>query len=309
MDHTEEIWFRQGYQLRVVCVVCSSKLDQNNEIEFPQGQSIVKCGQCHIGNTKYYPSAELLPELYSKHKGANTKSIESRDFDFQSILLVEKAKDLLAILDLKKMKKILRKSETGPIADFGAGNARYSIALKKSFPQAVIHAVDFQTSAPQMIQNDERIIYLEVEEFLKSEQKYQAILLRHVLEHSLDPLQMLQSLSRKLVKGGTINVEVPNTRSRIAKLTGNKWVGHYVPRHISHYDQSTLQKIGRMAGFAVDVKKKNPPIMGNQICAFRKNPEMSPLIQIVGAVLQPLQLLLEVGKSRGAAISAVFTKT
>jgi 2-polyprenyl-3-methyl-5-hydroxy-6-metoxy-1,4-benzoquinol methylase len=309
---TDEIyhdaWIRMGYVERKDCVVCNNHLTDVGALDFEYGQTILKCTRCSLGNTRYYPSMTLLPTLYEKSKDANSKQLDTRDFDFESIYIIEKAKDYVAKLDLAKIKTHLQSQHNAVIADFGAGNGRYSRALQQRFPTAKVVAIDFQSDAPKMIKDHHRIEYLSVKEFLESEEQYSAILLRHVLEHSINPLELLYQLKEKLAEGGIISVEVPNSGSRIAKWTKTKWVGHYLPRHITHYDFLSLKHIAEAAGLVAQLEKKNPPVLGNQICALQSRVEMSPILQILGGILHPLQLALELGKFRGAAITATFKK-
>lgn len=296
------------YMLRKTCVVCGHSLQQAKVLSFDEDQAILTCTECSVGNTRYYPTEAFLPSLYESTKVSNSKNLESRDFDFETSSFIERAKDYFARYDARKLKISITNKSPLWIADFGAGNGRYSVALKDIFRQAKITAIDFQEDPPGRIETISDIEYVVVEEFNLSKNKYDIIFLRHVLEHSLDPLDLLLRLKTKLNDGGIISVEVPNCKSRISVLTGTKWVGHYLPRHITHYDQIAIKNLANMAGYSVKIKKKNPPIIGNQICAYKRNAQMSPLLQIVGGLLFPIQLILELGKSRGAAINAEFQK-
>jgi 2-polyprenyl-3-methyl-5-hydroxy-6-metoxy-1,4-benzoquinol methylase len=80
-------------------------------------------------------------------------------------------------------------------------------------------------------------------------QTFDAITLWHVLEHVTDLSNTLSFFKRKLNTGGVLIIAVPNHTSYDAKCYGEFWAAYDVPRHIYHFEPSTMQKLLSSFGF------------------------------------------------------------
>lgn len=74
------------------------------------------------------------------------------------------------------------------------------------------------------------------------------ILLRHVLEHSADPVRFLTSLAGLLKPGGLVTGSVPNFGSFKARLDGPDWSFLMTPFHRLHFDRKSLRGVMVRAG-------------------------------------------------------------
>ncbi len=77
---------------------------------------------------------------------------------------------------------------------------------------------------------------------------YDAIIMRHVLEHFTDPLASLQSARAALKPGGKLYIAVPNMDSWHRHFRG--WSG-YEPYHVHYFCDASLSLALRQAGFIV----------------------------------------------------------
>ena len=75
------------------------------------------------------------------------------------------------------------------------------------------------------------------------------VVLSNVLEHSLDPKQMLLDVRRLLKPTGVVWISCPNSRSWLRNLFGRYWIHWHVPFHISHFSAGTLNHLLIQAGF------------------------------------------------------------
>jgi 2-polyprenyl-3-methyl-5-hydroxy-6-metoxy-1,4-benzoquinol methylase len=69
---------------------------------------------------------------------------------------------------------------------------------------------------------------------------FHAITLWHVLEHVPDLENIVEKLTSKLKKDGTIFIAVPNHESYDAKYYGNIWAAYDVPRHLWHFSRKNI---------------------------------------------------------------------
>jgi SAM-dependent methyltransferase len=70
----------------------------------------------------------------------------------------------------------------------------------------------------------------------------------HVLEHVVDPVAVVRRMLEWLTPGGRLIIEVPNAGGLGARLFGRSWVGLELPRHLSHFTPTTLERTVRAAG-------------------------------------------------------------
>lgn len=80
---------------------------------------------------------------------------------------------------------------------------------------------------------------------------FDAITLWQVLEHIGEPRAMLAHCRELLAPGGAFVASVPNLDGAGAHLTGDRWWGLDVPRHLVHYTPATLRRALEGAGFRV----------------------------------------------------------
>jgi SAM-dependent methyltransferase len=79
---------------------------------------------------------------------------------------------------------------------------------------------------------------------------FDAITMRQSLEHTHEPLEVLEAAQRVLAPGGRLLVSVPNYDCFASTWFGVDWYGLDVPRHLTHFTPRTLRRMLKRAGFA-----------------------------------------------------------
>jgi 2-polyprenyl-3-methyl-5-hydroxy-6-metoxy-1,4-benzoquinol methylase len=90
---------------------------------------------------------------------------------------------------------------------------------------------------------------------------FDLVMLSHVLEHVLEPVPALTSLTKLLKAGGRIYLETPDA----SRYAGRPFVPYYFfdAEHINHFDQAALSNLARAAGLVVDcAAAKDIPVKG-----------------------------------------------
>jgi SAM-dependent methyltransferase len=80
---------------------------------------------------------------------------------------------------------------------------------------------------------------------------FDIVLMRHVLEHCLDPRLALQSARTLLKPGGRLLCETPNNDALGLRFAGPSWNWLDVPRHINFFTSDSLVAACESAGFDV----------------------------------------------------------
>lgn len=85
---------------------------------------------------------------------------------------------------------------------------------------------------------------------------FDVITMFHVLEHLQNPSELMSNLVKSNLKpGGLLIAEVPNFGSWQSRWAGNRWLHLDVPRHLTHFTNSSLDRIITNAGCRV-IKKE-----------------------------------------------------
>ena len=106
--------------------------------------------------------------------------------------------------------------------------------------------------------------------------KFNLITLWHSIEniHNLDKLFL--DLDRLLEKNGKIILAVPNFNALERKYFNDNWKAYDLPRHLYHFDSSSLDKLLDMKGFRV-IGRKRMLLDTIYISLLSKNDSMSYL--------------------------------
>ena len=147
------------------------------------------------------------------------------------------------------------KTQKKTLLDYGAGVGSFVRAARQSGWDSVGVEASKQarTAANQAL--PESVFKSEWLKNLAS--KSQSIItLWHVLEHLPDLDLSIQEFKRLLADDGRLIVAVPNYKSYDAKYYKAFWAAYDVPRHLSHFQKSSLKILAEKHGF--EVKKIKP---------------------------------------------------
>jgi SAM-dependent methyltransferase len=80
---------------------------------------------------------------------------------------------------------------------------------------------------------------------------FDAVSMFHVLEHTLNPVEVLRECRRILKPGGELVIGVPNFDSLVFALVGKGWIGLQLPSHVQHFSTNSMRVAAKRAGLAV----------------------------------------------------------
>jgi 2-polyprenyl-3-methyl-5-hydroxy-6-metoxy-1,4-benzoquinol methylase len=142
-----------------------------------------------------------------------------------------------------------------------------------------------------------------LKEWPKPSSGYDIIWLDNVLEHALEPLELLVACKRLLQPNGVLVIEVPNDFSPVqldlvqkGLLVDSRWVA--VPDHISYFNRNGLQNLLNAAGWTLERALADFPIdwlLYHPASHYYNLPEQGSAAH---AARQQIELLIEAqGKS------------
>lgn len=261
---------------------------------------VVSCSSCNLGFTNPYPTEETTRLLYD--------SKQSGDFDVIKNSLVDRIKDHLST---KLLKRVACGKKVKNVLDYATGNGRFAYSALTAFKEANVVAVDYQSTPPPLFlinKHNHRIKYTEISDEIFKKEKYDLIILRHVLEHAHHPVELVKLLASLLSPEGILYIEVPNLKSGCAKIFGKYWKGYYVPRHIFHFTKQSLSEVIQLAGVCGKIEEIEMPLMGNTISIITGIDKKNLLVQLFGILLHPLQVLIELVSGGSTVLAARISK-
>jgi len=84
-------------------------------------------------------------------------------------------------------------------------------------------------------------------EMLRGE-RFDAITLNQVLEHTADPITVIRDLQEHLAPGGRLILTVPNSFGWGAWLFGRRWIHWHVPYHLQFFSRESIRRLVAIVG-------------------------------------------------------------
>lgn len=80
---------------------------------------------------------------------------------------------------------------------------------------------------------------------------YDLVIIKHALEHTVDPVKAISNAMQLLTPGGKLVIEVPNNSSLGLSFSGRAWFHLDVPRHLNFFTKYSLHKICEHVGLKI----------------------------------------------------------
>ena len=214
------------------CVVCSGILAERypRAVDPETGDrfSILQCASCGLGHT--HPVPTDLARYYddSYHGGRH---------------------GLTAALCARRRLRLLQKHapRAGRLLDIGCGEATFlSVAQDRGWAVAGTE----QPNALQRVRAKGFDVREDIRQF-DGEKPFDAVTMWHSLEHMRDPVAVLEALRDRLSRDGVLVVAVPDWGGVQARVFGARWLHLDVPRHLHHYDETSMRRLMRRVGLRI----------------------------------------------------------
>ena len=244
------------------CLLCGGKVERvlsgltDTRFGIPGSYEIYRCIGCGVERTSPMPSLSELKTLYetqynfggetgtlyTKLRGRFLNSIVYRfwisidgDISFHS------------------------KCGTGRLLDIGCNEGRgLQIYSRNGFH---VEGLELNERAAMQARGAGFEVHTCLLGSLDPEAPYDVAVLSNVLEHSLDPQQMLRDVRRILAPGGRIWISCPNNQSWLRGVFGSSWINWHVPFHITHFCSAGITKLLDLAGYTdVEIQQITPAL-------------------------------------------------
>lgn len=234
--------------------------------------NIIEKNEFGFYNLKSKPTAEELQQYYTEKYYQQAKDNYEQDYSDEEVLYFKNKIEQKAFV----AERIIKTKGEKSIIDIGCGEGwTLDYFVKKGWK---VKGVDYSIYGCNKFNphcNDLLIvgdIYGSLKLLLDNKEKFSVVWIDNVLEHVLDPLELLTFCKDLVDENGVIIVEVPNDYSILQNfLLENElvskpyWIA--IPDHISYFNKEGLLNLAKAVGlqsafymsdFPIDINLLNP---------------------------------------------------
>jgi 2-polyprenyl-3-methyl-5-hydroxy-6-metoxy-1,4-benzoquinol methylase len=242
--------------------------------EAPGTWDLYTCPQCQLIWMNPRPVPEDTDKLYLNYfthdqRGDSPKSIWMRRFVDETILCNAFGySDTLRDTKLKWLGKFFAKigplksmsgmrimyldgNRRGSLLDVGCGNGLFLLQMRNLGWNVCGIEPDPEAARAAREHSDIPVFIGTLEDSNLASESLDAVTMRHVIEHTSDPVGTLRECYRVLKPGGIVVIDTPNSQSLGHQLLRSAWRGLEIPRHYFVFSMKALSTCADYAGFDV----------------------------------------------------------
>jgi SAM-dependent methyltransferase len=253
------------------CLLCESELVRivsglsDTRFGTPGSYEIRRCGRCGLEQTSPVPVLDDLKKLYEAQY----------NFGGESGTLYTKLREWFLMSSLYRLWIRLdgdisfhSASGSGRLIDIGCNEGRgLRIYERNGFH---VEGLELNDTAADVARSTGFDVHSCLLDEFYPPTAYDVAVLSNVVEHSLNPREMLEDVNRILAHGGRVWISCPNSESWLRRVFGRSWINWHVPFHISHFSAETLRNLLIEAGFRdVEIRQITPALWVAQSCIAR----------------------------------------
>jgi len=244
------------------CLLCGSALEVvlgdlvDTRFGTPGSYEVLRCVQCGLEETLPRPSASELKRLYETYYNfggeTGTRYTRWREYFFFSFL-----NRFWSLLDGDI--SFYERRGTGRLLDIGCNEGRgLRIHARNGFQ---VEGLELNATAAAFARSFGFDVHTSLLGEFHPTTAYDVAVLSNVLEHSLDPKQMLLDVRRILASNGQVWISCPNSESWLRKLFGRSWINWHVPFHIFHFSPANLKQLLAETGYGqAEIRQITPAL-------------------------------------------------
>ena len=159
---------------------------------------------------------------------------------------------VIEIIQVQRRRRVERYVRPGRLLDVGSGDGSFVHHMARHGWDAT--GIDPSPAALRFAghaRSGGRFLRGSLEDYAGAAGSVDAITMWQVLEHVGEPRPALRRCRDLLRPGGVFVASVPNIEGWSSRLTGERWWGLDVPRHLVHYSPATLGRAVERAGLRV----------------------------------------------------------
>lgn len=216
-----------------------------------------ECGLVWINPTPAQADLHKAYENYFTHSGGGVSpqaGVNIRSLLYAAYRAVNYPGWMLFGIAREKARRaqmFLDECKVGKLLDVGCGDGKFSSEMQQR--GWIVDGIDFDEKAIRAAKEKYGLSlrHGDLRQAELSEQSFDAVTMSHVIEHLVDPVDLLTEIRRISKKGGHLIITTPNIESVGHGMFGPCWFGVDAPRHLNLFSSKTLSEVARRSGFEV----------------------------------------------------------
>jgi len=243
--------YRRIAKATIACPTCGGEDFETlcRTDRYLMGLNTARCRGCGLIMTNPAPTEASLSEFYAKHYRKYYRKLEKPDLSYIRRYALDRRADLTtqALLDAGLI------GDGKNVLDVGCGEASIPRAIREACPESEVAGVEpYEPFARFAEEHSGCHIYRDLDD-VPEDHRYDLVMLSHVLEHILQPVQFLRKLATFVKPGGRLFVDVPDVR-------GYRWLADLHIAHVYHFAPHTLAAAAEHAGLVpLSIEEHQPP--------------------------------------------------
>lgn len=219
---------------------------KDRQFNLPGRFDVVRCRKCGLVYLPLAPSKSEISLYYPSNYGPHQAPIvditnSPRMRIWRKYIKLFGGDAFSEVFSLENMPK-------GKVLDIGCGKGEYLKELQ--IKNWETYGIDISPSAAKECKKYGLKIFVgELIEATFPDGHFDAITMRHSIEHMHQPSEVLMEIHRILKDNGILLIEVPNINSIEAKIFKEHWYQIDCPRHIYHFSPKTIKLLLNNNGF------------------------------------------------------------
>jgi SAM-dependent methyltransferase len=218
---------------------------------------IARCGACGLEQTLPRPAPAALAAYYAAHYNFGGESGTAYT-GLRARFLASAAYRLWLALDGDI--SFHARPGSGRLLDIGCNEGR-GLALYARNGFTAVEGLETNTVAAAAARARGFTVHGDTLAAFHPNRPYDVAVLSNVLEHALDPAEMLRQVRRILKPDGEVWISCPNAASWQRRLFGRRWINWHVPFHIVHFTDASLSRALADGGFATVEREQVTPAL------------------------------------------------
>ncbi len=244
------------------CLLCGAPVRallegvRDTRFGVPGAWTIMGCDACGLRQTEPRPDAAELTRLYEAHYNLGGEGETAYGKARERFLFSTPYKIWLA-LDGDISFHAQRGS--GRLLDIGCNEGRGLEIYRANGFEA--EGLELNRNAARVARSRGFAVHETDIAAFEPSARFDRAVLSNVLEHALDPKEMLRHIHRILAPKGEVWISLPNADSWLARAFGREWINWHVPFHITHFTAPRLVHLLKETGFdVVSIKLITPAL-------------------------------------------------
>lgn len=229
------------------CLLCNhNKFETiSSKIRDSKKHKIIKCRKCNHIQIFPVPTIDEDKEFYDKN-------LQDKNINYFGGINEQRKKSLEDTLRrLNMIKKYVKKSDK--ILEIGSGHGFFLESMHKQGYKITGIEISKEKRLLAKRITKAKILDIDINQKIPKLEKFNVIILFHVLEHIIDPVEFLKKLKSMLSTNGKIIVEVPNSDD-LQLMNNQKYTEFYWQRaHIHYFNPTRLKIVFKKAGLTREI--------------------------------------------------------